>query len=78
MPKSVRTKPSDSTAEKKVSLTYQQLFSYTLFVITFGASVYTFFNAIPKLEALNKDVNKLDKDISVLTERVENIKANRK
>jgi tetraacyldisaccharide-1-P 4'-kinase len=71
---------SNSTWEKNINLTFQQFVAYTIFVITFGASVYTFFEAIPKIDALSKETNDLNdhvalsqKDIQYLTKQVDNL-----
>jgi hypothetical protein len=61
---------SEATLDKKITLSVQQLLSYALFFITFGASVYTFFKAIPKIDKLDETVNQLQVSNTRVEERI--------
>ena len=71
---------SDTVTKKIIYFTLQELVTYTVFVITFGASVYTFFEAIPKIDELTKTTNELNNHITAsqvaiqyLTKQVDNL-----
>lgn len=59
-----------NTLDKKIVLSLQQLLTYTAFIVTVGASVYTFFKAIPKIDKLDESVNKLEVSNSRVEERI--------
>jgi len=60
----------EKTLDKKIVLSVQQLLTYAAFFITIGASVYTFFKAIPKIDKLDETVNQLQVSNTRVEERI--------
>lgn len=60
----------ENTFDRKIVLSIGQLMTYSAFLITIGASIYTFFKAIPKIEILNERVNELKVSNSRIEERI--------
>lgn len=56
--------------DKQIVLSVQQLFTYGAFLVTIGASIYTFFKAIPKIDRLDETVNALQVSNSRVEERI--------
>lgn len=61
---------AESIADKQIVLSVQQLFTYGIFLVTIGASVYTFFKAIPKIDKLDQTVNQLQVSNTRVEERI--------
>lgn len=61
---------AEQILEKKVTLSVQQFFTYGVFLITVGASIYTFFKAIPKIDKLDETVNQLQVSNTRVEERI--------
>lgn len=61
---------NETLLDKRVTLSVQQLFTYGAFLITIGASIYTFFKAIPKIDKLDESVNQLQVSNSRVEERI--------
>lgn len=68
----------NNTLDKNIVLNYQQIITYSIFLITFGASVYTFYKEIPKIESLDKEVNNLNKNVAVFEQKISNLTFNLK
>ena len=62
--------PAENTLDKQVVLSVQQLLTYGAFLVTIGASIYTFFKAIPKIDKLDETVNQLQVSNSRVEERI--------
>lgn len=60
--------------DKKVVLSVQQILTYSAFLITIGASIYTFFKAIPKIDKLDESVNQLQVSNTRVEERIAALK----
>lgn len=67
---SSQRRPNDSLIDREITFSIQQLITYSAFLITVGASIYTFFKAIPKIDDLDKTVNELKESNSRVEERV--------
>lgn len=67
-------KPEKSTLDKSVVLTVQQLFTYAAILVTIGASVYTFFKAIPKIDKLDDSVVQLQISNTRVEERIQSLR----
>lgn len=63
-----------NTADKTIVLSLQQVISYTLFILTVGASIYTFFKAIPKIDELDESVTQLRVSNGRVEERINALK----
>jgi hypothetical protein len=61
---------SETILDKKVVLSVQQIFTYGAFLVTIGASIYTFFKAIPKIDKLDESVNQLQVSNTRVEERI--------
>ncbi len=57
-----------------IVLPIKQLIAYAMFLITAGASIYTFFKAIPKIDKLDESVTDLKLSNTRVEERVANLK----
>lgn len=62
-----------SSLDKSIVLNFQQIITYSAFLITFGASIYTFFKAIPKLDALDKEIITIDKNVAVFEVKISDL-----
>ena len=62
--------PKENTFDKQVVLSVQQLLTYGAFLVTIGASIYTFFKAIPKIDKLDETVNELQVSNTRVEERI--------
>lgn len=60
--------------EALIVLSMKQIITYGVFLITVGASVYTFFKAIPKIDKLDETVNQLQLSNTRVEERVAALK----
>jgi hypothetical protein len=60
----------ENTLDKKIVLSIQQVLTYAAFLITIGASIYTFFQAIPKIDKLDETVNELQVSNGRVEERI--------
>jgi hypothetical protein len=60
----------ENTLDKQVVLSVQQLLTYGAFLVTIGASIYTFFKAIPKIDKLDETVNELQVSNTRVEERI--------
>ena len=67
------TKKSDTEDKKIITLSIQEIITYAVFLITFGASVFTFFQAIPELNKLKEQTNSLDKNLAVSVAKIDMI-----
>jgi len=65
---------STSTSENKITLSIEQLVTYTIFLLTVGASIYTFFKAIPRIDQLDESVNQLRVSNGRVEERINALK----
>jgi hypothetical protein len=65
---------SANTADNKIVLSVQQVVTYSIFLLTVGASIYTFFKAIPKIDELDKSVNLLRVSNGRVEERINALK----
>ena len=65
-----RKSEKDNTLDKQVVLSIQQLLTYGVFLVTIGASIYTFFKAIPKIDRLDETVNELQVSNTRVEERI--------
>ena len=45
--------------DRQITLSVQQVLTYSAFLLTIGASIYTFFKAIPKIDKLDETVTQL-------------------
>lgn len=63
-----------NTADKQVVFSVQQIISYSIFLLTVGASVYTFLKALPKIDELDKSVNQLRESNGRVEERINALK----
>lgn len=63
-----------NTSDRQVVFSVQQIISYSIFLLTVGASVYTFFKAIPKIDELDKSINQLRESNGRVEERINAIK----
>jgi hypothetical protein len=61
---------AEKTLDKHIVLSVQQLFTYGVFLVTIGASIYTFFKAIPKIDKLDETVNQLKVSNTRVEERI--------
>ena len=66
----METSKKQNTLDKQVTLSVQQLLTYGAFLVTVGASIYTFFKAIPKIDKLDETVNQLQVSNSRVEERI--------
>ena len=58
---------------KNIGFSIPELITYAAMLITFGASIYTFFQAIPKIDKLNEISNSLDKNVAVSQVKIERL-----
>jgi hypothetical protein len=69
-----KTPIPENTMDRKIVLSVQQLFAYAAFLLTIGASIYTFFKAIPKIDKLDETVNQLQVSNGRVEERIDALK----
>jgi hypothetical protein len=60
--------------DKQVVLSVQQIFTYGAFLLTIGASIYTFFKAIPKIDKLDETVTQLRLSNTKVEEKIGNLR----
>ena len=70
MSKAKSSQTNENILDKHIQLSVQQLLTYSAFLLTVGASIYTFFKAIPKLDELDESVSKLKESNDRVEERI--------
>jgi hypothetical protein len=64
----MKTKQSEADAKplkKEIKLSISEILMYSGFLLTFGASIYTFFNAIPEMKNLGTKIDTLNVQAAV-------------
>jgi len=61
-------------ADKKVVFSIEQLITYSVTFLTIGASIYTFVNALPKLEALDTSLQELKVSNARVDQQISDLK----
>lgn len=73
-----KSKEPEISSDKRLTFTIQQslaiVFGIAALSITIGTSIYTFYNAIPQLDELNKGFYELDKNVAVVASKIEDLK----
>ena len=63
-----------SLPEKKIFLSIQQLITFSFTLITIGASIYTLFQALPKIERLDTSIQQLKESNARVDQRITDLK----
>lgn len=75
MPKVSKSLDEQNTfIDKKVVLSVQQIITYAITFLTIGASIYTFFKALPKIEALDVSLQQLKESNARVDQRISDLK----
>jgi len=59
-----------SIVDKKIVFSVQQFVTYSITFLTIGASIYTFFKALPKIDSLDSSLHDLREKSAELTRQV--------
>ena len=63
-----------SLPEKKIFLSVQQLITFSVTLITIGASIYTLVQALPKIERLDTSIQQLKESNARVDQRITDLK----
>jgi len=72
MPK--QSPDQNSGGERKISFSIQQIVTYSITILTIGASIYTFVKALPKIEALDASLQQLRESNARVDQRISDLK----
>jgi cell division protein FtsB len=61
-------------ADKKIVFSVQQIITYSVTFLTIGASIYTFFKALPKIDALDASLQQLKESNARVDQRISDLK----
>ena len=74
MPKNLQPAQQVNLVDKKVVLSIQQILTYSITFLTIGASIYTFFKALPKIDALDASLQQLKETNARFDQRIIDLK----
>ena len=60
--------------DRKISLSVQQLLTFSITFITIGASIYTLIQALPKIERLDTTIQQLRENNARVDQRITDLK----
>ena len=73
----VSKSPSEEVTiiDKKIVLSVQQIITYSITFLTIGASIYTFFKALPKIDALDVSLQQLKESNARFDQKIVDLQA---
>lgn len=65
---------SNLLPDRKISLSVQQLITFSITLITIGASIYTLIQALPRIERLDTSIQQLKESNARVDQRITDLK----